>query len=100
MIKNKTIRIFLNALPIILMIALIPLFQNDYALAIIYAAIIAASFAIKYQEKDIVFFISGLIIMTLSELVFVSTGVEIFTRNSLFNKPAQFSARNWRKFHT
>lgn len=83
-IKNKILQIFLNTIPIILMIALIPIFKNDYILTGIYALIIAISFTIKYDKKDYLFFIFGLIIMIISEYFFVSTGVETFTRNSLF----------------
>lgn len=83
-IKDKILQIFFNTIPIILMIAIIPIFKNDYALTGIYALIIAISFAVKYNKKDHLFFISGLIIMMISEYFFISAGVETFTRNSLF----------------
>ncbi|MBI1935250.1 hypothetical protein HYS31_02315 [Candidatus Woesearchaeota archaeon] len=83
-LKDKILRIFLNIIPIILMIALIPVFKNDYVLTGIYALVITISFAIKYQEKDYLFFMFGFIIMVISEYFFVSSGVEIFVRNSLF----------------
>jgi len=83
-IKDRVLQIFLNTIPIILMIALIPVFKNDYVLTGIYALIIAVSFAIKYDQKDYLFFIFGFIIMIISEYFFVSTGVETFIRNSLF----------------
>ncbi len=83
-IKNKILRIFLNSLPIILMILLIPFVKNDYFLTLLYIIIITTSLLIKYEKKDYLFFIFGLIIMTVSELFFISTGVETFNRNSLF----------------
>ncbi len=83
-IRGKILQIFLNTIPIILMIALIPIFKNDYLLTGIYALIIAISFAIKYEQKDYLFFIVGFIIMIISEYFFVSTRVETFIRNSLF----------------
>ncbi len=83
-VKDKILQIFLNITPIILMIALISIFKNDYVLTGIYAGIIAISFLIKYSQKDYLFFIFGFIIMIISEYFFVSTGVEIFVRNSLF----------------
>ncbi len=83
-IKDKILQVFLNTVPIILMIALIPIFKNDYILTGIYALIITISFAIKYDQKDYLFFIFGFIIMIISESFFVSTGVETFIRNSLF----------------
>jgi hypothetical protein len=83
-IKDKIISIFLNTVPIILMIALISVFKNDYILTGIYILIIAVSFVIKYQKKDYLFFIFGFVIITISEYFFVSTGVETFVRNGLF----------------
>ncbi len=83
-LKDKILKIFLNTIPVILMIALIPVFKNDYILTGIYALIIAVSFAIKYEQKDYLFFIFGLIIMIIFEYFFVSTGIETFVRNSLF----------------
>jgi len=65
------------------MIILIPVFQNDYVLTGIYALIIAVSLVVKYDEKDYLFFIFGLIIMIFAEYFFISTGVEKFARNSL-----------------
>ncbi len=75
--------IFLNLIPIILMIGLIPLVQNDYILAAICLAIIAASLLVKYEKGDVVFLIFGLVIMTIMEYFFVSAGSEIFTRQTL-----------------
>lgn len=83
-IKEKVWRIFLNAIPIILMIALIPVFKNDYVLTSVYIIIIAIAFIIKYRKKDYLFFIFGFVIMMISEFYFISTGVETFKRNSLF----------------
>lgn len=81
--KNKILRIFLNATPIILMIIFIPVFKNDYVLTGIYTLIIIMSFAIRYEQKDYLFFAFGFLVMIISEYFFVSTGVEIFARNSL-----------------
>ncbi len=77
-------KILINALPIIIMIALIPIVKNDYLLLAIYICVIGFSFAIKLEKKDMFFFVFGLIIMIISEAFFVSTGVETFIRNSLF----------------
>jgi hypothetical protein len=83
-LKNKLLSIFLNVLPIILMIALIPIVKNDYVLTAIYLLIIILSFVVKYNSKEYAFFIFGFIIMFFSEAIFISTGVETFVRNSLF----------------
>jgi hypothetical protein len=80
----KITKILLNAIPIILMIALIPLVKNDYLLTAIYAAIIVLSLIIHYEKKDYIFLIIGFVIMLISEFFFIKTGVETFNRNSLF----------------
>ena len=77
-------RLFLQALPIVLMVALIPFVQNDFLLAGLYMLIVIGSFAVAYSKKDIVFLLFGLVVLFLSEYFFISTGVEIFLRNSLF----------------
>ena len=82
---KKGLRIFLNALPILIMIALIPLVQNDYVLTGIYLVIIAVSLSIKYTENDFLVLCFGFVIMIVFEYIFISTGVETFIRNSLFN---------------
>jgi len=83
-IIKKTASILTNAIPIILMILLIPLIKNDYYLTIAYLIIILLSLLIKYEKKDIIFFIFGFIIMIFSEYFFIKTGVETFNRISLF----------------
>ena len=76
--------IFLNALPVVIMIGLIPFIQNDFVLTLVYAAIIFVSFLVKYEKRDYLFLLFGLGVITVSELFFVSTGAEVFTRASLF----------------
>lgn len=79
------LQIFFNTLPVLLMIALIPLIKNDYILAAAAITIIVISFLIRYEEKEYVTLIFGFIIMLFFETIFISTGVETFNRNSLFN---------------
>lgn len=81
---QKTISIFLNAIPVLIMIGLIPFVANDYILALIYIAIIVVALAVKKEKNDLLIFIFGFFIMILSEYLFISTGVETFKRNSLF----------------
>ena len=73
----------LEFLPVILMIALIPIIKNDYYLLLSYIIIILISFKIKYEKNESYIFISSLILMIFFEWLFVSTGVEIFLRTSL-----------------
>ena len=80
---NKYIFIFLNAIPIILMIALIPGVHNDYLLTAFYLVVVLGSFKIYYEQKDAIVFLFGFCIMIISEYFFVSTGVEVFARHSL-----------------
>jgi hypothetical protein len=83
-VKDKIIQILFNAIPIILMIALISVIKNDYILTGTYTLIIIIAFVIKYEKRDYLFFIFGFLIMIISEYSFVSTGVETFIRNSFF----------------
>lgn len=76
-------KIFLETIPIIAMVALIPMVSNDFILLGTYFTIIAMAFSLKYEKNEWIFFLFGLIAMTVSEYGFISTGVEIFLRNSL-----------------
>ena len=81
---KKFIAILINAIPIILMVGLIPVIKNDYWLTAVYLIIIIASLFIKYEKNDLIYMIFGFCIMVISEYFFISTGVEIFIRKSLF----------------
>lgn len=80
--KFRTIGFY--ALTIVVMIALIPIVTNDYLLAVIYFAAAMALFAFGAQKHDGAAWIFGLIGITVSEYIFISTGVETFNRISLF----------------
>ena len=81
---KKVVAMLLNALPVLAMIALIPLEANDYKLAFAYVLIIIFSFTVRRESKDFSVFAFGFFIMIACEYLFVSTGVETFARNSLF----------------
>lgn len=81
---KKVSAIVLNALPILLMIGLIPLVSDDYILATAYVVIIIAALMIKRELNDLPVLVFGFFAMILSEYIFVSTGVETFQRNTLF----------------
>jgi|SRR3989344_3417706 len=81
---NKIIKILIQAMPILLMIILIPFIKNDYLLSIAFIVIISVSLLIKYEKRDYLFLIFGLIVMTITESIFIKTGVETFNRNTLF----------------
>jgi hypothetical protein len=76
--------ITLNALPILVMIGLIPLVANDYLLAFLFLLVIVIALTIKRTPLDLTALIAGGVLMTFAEYLFVSTGVETFTRTSLF----------------
>ena len=81
---NKISPIFWNALPILILISLIPLIQSDYWLVLAYVIIIAVLFLLKRLPNDLLVFVFGLVAMTVFETIFISTGVETFNRVSLF----------------
>ena len=66
------------------MIGLIVLIKDDYLLTLIYAGIIVISLFIKCEKNDMLVLLFGIFGMFLSECVFISTGVEVFVRNTLF----------------
>lgn len=80
---KKIAVIFLNALPILIMIGLIPLVANDYVLASIYIVIIAAALIVKKTPHDPLMLVFGFLTMTTAEYLFISTGVETFQRKTL-----------------
>ena len=80
---KKALTIILNAVPVLIMIGLIPLIANDYLLTLIYVVIIIVSLVVKNTRNDLLVLIFGSFIMIVSEYLFVSTGVETFQRNSL-----------------
>ncbi len=82
--KEKIRNIFLNALPVLFMVGLIPFIRNDYILSGLYVLVILLSLWVKREKKDFTVFFFGLAALTISEALFVSTGVETFVRNSLF----------------
>lgn len=81
---QKLYAILINFVPILFMIALIPLIQSDIFLTAAYILIIGIAFFFQYMKNDGLIFIFGFVMMTISEYFFISTWVEQFIRNSLF----------------
>ena len=81
---NKIKYVIFNAIPVLVMIGLIPLVQNDYVLTFIYLFVIFIALAIKRNKNDLKVLVFGFFVMIIAEYVFISTGVETFKRNSLF----------------
>ena len=71
---RKAGKIFIQALPILLMIALIPYVENDYLLTAIYAGIILVALFLKRTHHDILIFCVGFVGMIVSEYFFVLSG--------------------------
>lgn len=67
-----------------IMVGLIPVIKSDYLLFVVYLVIICISFSIKRERREPLIFASGFVLMIIFEYLFISTGVETFTRNSLF----------------
>lgn len=84
--NKKITKIILNAVPVILMIALIAVVRNDYYLALIYILIIVAALLIKCERNDWIYFVLGLVLMTAFELFFIWAGSETFNRISFLGK--------------
>ena len=80
---KKMLGIFLVALPVLAMMALIPFVTNDYWLTFIYILVIVFLPSVKKKSDDVVVIFFGFFIMTFFEYVFVSTGVETFQRHTL-----------------
>lgn len=75
---------FLEFLPILIMIGLIPVIKSDWLLVAIDAILILTLFLIRLEQHELTIFVASAIIITFFEALFISTGVETFTRNSLF----------------
>jgi len=80
---HKVSQIFLGTIPVLLMIGLIPAVSDDYILTFLYVVIIIVAFVLRREPNDILVLVFGFVVMTASEYLFISTGVETFTRNTL-----------------
>jgi hypothetical protein len=81
---NKFKSVVIYCIPIVVMIGLIPFVLNDYLLTAVYILFTIALFFVKREKNDLLAFLFGLVGITLSEALFVSTGVETFLRHSFF----------------
>lgn len=77
-------KIVKEAIPVLLMLVLIPIIRDDYVLLAAYILITIGWFLARREPHDGAAYAFGLIAITLSEYLFVRTGVETFTRHSLF----------------
>lgn len=86
--KGKGIfKIFLNFIPIFLMIGLIPLVKLDLVLTSFFAVIIVISFLIRYEKNEYIYFLIGFILMFIFEYLFIATGVEVFEKATVLAIP-------------
>ncbi|MBI2106119.1 hypothetical protein HYT56_04760 [Candidatus Woesearchaeota archaeon] len=85
--KKDVKKIILNIIPIFLMIFLIKVIKNDYYLLLAYAITILASLKVHYEKNEYKLLIGGIIFMFLAEYIFISTGIETFTSQTLINMP-------------
>ena len=81
---SKVYQILLNAIPVLVMIGLIPFVSNDYILTLLYIIVIIVAFVLKRAQSDFLIFVFGFVVMIVSEYLFIGTGVETFNRNTLF----------------
>jgi len=85
--KTDIKKIILNIIPILVMILLIKLIKNDYYLLLSYIIIILLLFKVNYEKNEYKLLISGVVFMFIIEYIFISTGVETFTSQTLINMP-------------
>lgn len=79
----KRVALFLGeAVPLLIMLALIPLVADDALLFGVYLGVIVVSITMRRRRYDVLAFVLGAIIMTFAELLFLTTGVETFMRDS------------------
>jgi hypothetical protein len=83
-IKKAVAMFFLQAMPTLIMVILVFFIKNDYTLTAFILIITVIAFLIKYERYEIWVYSVGFITMLVFEILFVSTGVETFNRNSLF----------------
>ncbi len=81
---KKIYKIFLIAVPVLVMMGMIPLIKNHYLLSVAFVVISAISLLVNSRPKELSVFIIGFFLMTFFEYIFVMTGVEVFYRNTLF----------------
>ncbi len=80
-------KIIQGVIPIFLMIWLIQLITNDYLILLAYIIIILIALKIHYEKNEYRLLLAGIIFMFIMEYLFVSTGIEIFTSQTLINMP-------------
>lgn len=73
-----------EGLPVLAMVLLIPFVRDEYLLVGAYLALVSVGLSIRRERHDGLAFFSGLVLMTASEVLFIHTGVETFSQNSLF----------------
>jgi len=83
--NKKLPAIVIYCIPLVIMIGLIPYVQDDHSLALLFILFILAVMLTKPEKYDVAALTLGIVLATIFELFFVSTGVETFTRASLFS---------------
>ena len=78
------LQIVFYAAVVVIMLALVPVIKNDFALTGIYMVFNLSAVVFKKERSDFMFLAVGFFGLILGEYFFVSTGVETFNRNSLF----------------
>lgn len=76
-------KILLYFLVIVIMISFVVFIKNDYILTVIYLGIIIASITLKKERTDLLVLIVGFLGTLIGEYLFISTGIETFSRTSL-----------------
>lgn len=81
---KKVITVLLEAFPVLLMLSLLYLVKDEHLLFWLFVLIAAVSLLVRYKPLDLTALFLGMVIMTIGEVIFVSSGVEVFESRSLF----------------
>ncbi|MBI2064548.1 MAG: hypothetical protein HYT62_00655 [Candidatus Yanofskybacteria bacterium] len=78
-----TLRISAYFLAVVIMVSLAIFIVNDYILTAIYLGIIVASVIFRREKADLLILVVGFFGTLIGESLFLSTGIETFTRTTL-----------------
>ena len=71
------------AAPVMIMVAMVPVISDDWQLLGVYTILLVLTLLLGHNKRDLIFFLFGFFLLALSELFFISTGVEVFQRDIL-----------------
>lgn len=76
--------VLLEGLPVLIMVSLVAVLGDEFLILGAHLAVATIGLSVRHERYDGLALLLGLVLMTLSETVFVQTGVETFSQHSLF----------------